>query len=166
MASAGRILIMPKGNYDASATYEMLDMVYYNGTSWLAKKTSTGIEPSSANGDYWHKMFDIEIVNNLTTTDEGKALDARQGKILAEALGGYKISTIILKGNTDNNGFIESSIVNSKDILSCKLEYSSGFCFPCNSTNGFWKFYIEGPDKVPVVSKGVTIKIICASELN
>ena len=51
MANAGRILIMPKGNYDASKTYEMLDLVYYNGASWLAKKTVTGIAPSE--GEYW-----------------------------------------------------------------------------------------------------------------
>ena len=59
MASAGRILIMPKGNYDANATYEMLDMVYYNGKTWLAKKTTTGIEPSAANSEYWHNFIDI-----------------------------------------------------------------------------------------------------------
>lgn len=58
MASAGRILIMPKGNYDSSATYEMLDMVHYNGTSWLAKKTAKGIEPSEANNEYWQIVFD------------------------------------------------------------------------------------------------------------
>jgi len=58
MASAGRILIMPKGNYDSSATYEMLDLVYYNGTSWLAKKTVKGIEPSEANNEYWQIVFD------------------------------------------------------------------------------------------------------------
>ena len=46
MASAGRILIMPKGNYNADTQYEMLDLVYHNGTSWLAKKTTKGIEPS------------------------------------------------------------------------------------------------------------------------
>lgn len=56
MASAGRILIMPKGNYDASNTYEMLDLVYYNGTSWVAKKTVVGIEPSTDNNEYWHKL--------------------------------------------------------------------------------------------------------------
>ena len=84
MASAGRILIMPKGNYDSSATYEMLDMVHYNGTSWLAKKTAKGIEPSAANSEHWHSMFDLDIANNLTTTDGGKVLDARQGKILDE----------------------------------------------------------------------------------
>ena len=59
MANAGRILIMPKGTYDASVTYEMLDLVSYNGTSWLAKKTVVGIEPRDANAEYWQNMFGI-----------------------------------------------------------------------------------------------------------
>ena len=56
MTSAGRILIMPKGNYDSSATYEMLDLVFHSGASWVAKKTATGIEPSVANAEYWMLM--------------------------------------------------------------------------------------------------------------
>lgn len=60
MASAGRILIMPKGNYDSSVTYEMLDLVKHNGTSWLAKKTTTGIEPSADNGEHWHSLLDFD----------------------------------------------------------------------------------------------------------
>lgn len=63
MVSAGRILIMPKGNYDSSATYEMLDLVSHNGKSWLAKKTSVGIEPSEANAEYWQDMFEITAEN-------------------------------------------------------------------------------------------------------
>lgn len=76
MASAGRILIMPKGNYNSGTTYEMLDLVNHNGKSWLAKKTSVGIEPSDANSEYWQNMFDItaetifgdhniDVLNNL-----------------------------------------------------------------------------------------------------
>lgn len=61
MATAGRILIIPKGEYDASAKYEMLDLVSHNGTSWLAKKTCTGIAPSNDASEYWHNMFDIAI---------------------------------------------------------------------------------------------------------
>ena len=84
MANAGRILIMPKGNYDASKTYEMLDLVNHNGVSWLAKKTVTGIAPSD--GEYWHPLLGITIANNLDTVAEGKVLDARQGKVLADEL--------------------------------------------------------------------------------
>lgn len=59
MASAGRILIMPKGNYDANTTYEMLDLVFHNGTSWLARKTVVGIEPSEANEEYWQCLLKL-----------------------------------------------------------------------------------------------------------
>jgi hypothetical protein len=84
-ANAGRILIMPRGTYDANATYELLDLVMYNNASWLAKKTATGIEP--ADGEYWHKMADgVELVTNLTTEVEGKALDASMGKVLKELI--------------------------------------------------------------------------------
>ena len=72
MASAGRILIMPKGDYDASVTYEMLDLVSYNGKSWLAKKTTVGIEPSEANNEHWQDMFNI-------TTESIGALSAKKG---------------------------------------------------------------------------------------
>lgn len=84
-AIAGRVLIMPRGTYDANATYEMLDLVMYNNASWLAKKTSTGIEPT--NDEYWHKMADgVELVTNLTTEAEGKALDASMGKVLKDLI--------------------------------------------------------------------------------
>lgn len=60
MASAGRILIMPKGDWNAETEYEMLDLVKYNGTSWLAKKDVTGIEPTVENSEYWQNMFEPE----------------------------------------------------------------------------------------------------------
>jgi hypothetical protein len=56
MASAGRILIMPKGTWSATIEYEMLDLVFNGDTSWLARKSSVGIEPSDANAEYWFQM--------------------------------------------------------------------------------------------------------------
>lgn len=56
MASAGRILIIPRGTWSATNTYEMLDVVYYNGTSWIAKKDSTNVAP--VDGEFWQKLFD------------------------------------------------------------------------------------------------------------
>lgn len=60
MTTAGRILIIPKGDYDSTKTYEMLDLVRHNGTSWLAKKESIGIEPTVENAEYWQNMFEPE----------------------------------------------------------------------------------------------------------
>ena len=60
MKSSGRILIIPKGDWNVETTYTMLDLVYHNGTSWLAKKESVGVEPTNENSEYWQKMFDAE----------------------------------------------------------------------------------------------------------
>ena len=79
MASAGRILIMPKGEYNSGTTYEMLDLVFYNGTSWLAKKTVVGIEPSEANSEYWFKLCDTvdlsDIERRLTALENEENVD-------------------------------------------------------------------------------------------
>ena len=101
MNSAGRILIMPKGEWKADAEYEMLDVVKYNGTSWLAKKAVKGIEPSADNSEWWYNMFDINIANNLTTTDGEKALDARQGKVLNDKID--KLNNINKLFSTDDD---------------------------------------------------------------
>ena len=61
MASAGRILIMPKGEYNAETQYEMLDLVSRNGTSWLAKKSVKGVEPgTSSSEEFWYNMFNVK----------------------------------------------------------------------------------------------------------
>jgi len=50
-AIAGRVLLIPKGNYDSTATYTMLDMVVYNGSSYICKQECTGVVPT--NTTYW-----------------------------------------------------------------------------------------------------------------
>ena len=71
MASAGRILILPKGNYNAETEYEALDLVFHNGASWVAKKSVKGITPSEVeeSKNFWMKMCDsadlTEVYNRL-----------------------------------------------------------------------------------------------------
>lgn len=60
MTPVGKILILPKGRYEADTVYKMLDLVMHNGTSWIAKKTVVGIEPSEENAEYWQKLVDID----------------------------------------------------------------------------------------------------------
>lgn len=55
--SAGRVLIIPKGDYDPTYTYEMLDACEYNGSSYLCKQTSTGNLPT--NKTYWQKLVEV-----------------------------------------------------------------------------------------------------------
>lgn len=64
-ASAGRVLIIPKGDYNSAITYNMLDMVYYGGKSYICKQTSTGNLPT--NNVYWQIMLDgASALNDLT----------------------------------------------------------------------------------------------------
>lgn len=67
MTTAGRILIIPKGDYDSTKTYEMLDLVKHNGTSWLAKKdVAVGVEPTVENSEYWQNIFEPEAFVDAT----------------------------------------------------------------------------------------------------
>ena len=81
MASAGRILIMPKGDWAAETEYEMLDLVKHNGTSWLAKKVSSGVEPTVENDEHWQNMFDAETF--VETIIEAKVKEYIDTKIEA-----------------------------------------------------------------------------------
>jgi hypothetical protein len=79
MASAGRILIMPKGEWNAETTYEMLDLVFHGGASWLAKKEVIGIEPSDANSEHWFKMCesaDLTSVYNRLQAIESQLISS------------------------------------------------------------------------------------------
>lgn len=49
--SAGRVLMIPKGTYDANTTYNFLDIVYYAGSTYVCKQTTVGHDPTSTT--YW-----------------------------------------------------------------------------------------------------------------
>lgn len=71
--SAGRVLMIPKGEYDATATYTMLDVVSYQGKSYVAKQTTTGNAPT--NTTYWQLMVDAQghTIKDSTTTFPNRA---------------------------------------------------------------------------------------------
>ena len=121
MASAGRILILPKGNYNASTTYDMLDLVNHNGKSWLAKKTSKGIEPSDANSEYWQNMFDINAENFGALSKHGGILDGNvtiQKDTAEIVLKKSDTSGTIIQKNSSDNGDYGSLLVDiSGDVM-------------------------------------------------
>lgn len=79
-AIAGRVLILPKGDYDASTMYEFLDLVNHNSSSWLAKKASQGIEPSDTNAEFWQKFGSSVTPDGVTIViDENGVVSAVGG---------------------------------------------------------------------------------------
>ena len=51
----GKVSCVPRGDYSASATYEVLDIAGYQGGSYMALKTVTGIAPSN-DGVNWMQL--------------------------------------------------------------------------------------------------------------
>ncbi len=160
MAIAGRVAIVPKGDWSADATYKRLDAVTYNNTLYFAKK-DVPAGTATSNTEYWSKSIvggasaiattedagvvkpdgksmsvdesgtlsinldgttitldeaknvikladtlkekingafqAANLINNLTTTEAGFGLDARQGKVLDDKI-------------TDLNGSLENDI--------------------------------------------------------
>ena len=65
MAIAGRVAIVPKGDWSADATYKRLDAVTHNNTLYFAKKdVPAGTETS--NTEYWSKS----VVGGEATVDD------------------------------------------------------------------------------------------------
>ena len=65
--SAGRILIMPLGNYNAATPYVPLDLVAYNNESWLCRKACTGVTPTATASEYWQKFGSAVSIATVTT---------------------------------------------------------------------------------------------------
>ena len=45
MVDAGRIAPISRGNYDKDTTYVQLDVVSYNGSSYIARRTTVRFGP-------------------------------------------------------------------------------------------------------------------------
>lgn len=63
---AGRVAIVPKGAFSASTQYDRLDMVVYNGSSYVSKtRPPVGTLPTDT--QYW--VLSIDISNKVDTED-------------------------------------------------------------------------------------------------
>ena len=114
MATAGRILIMPKGVYDASATYEMLDLVSYNGKGWICKQTCTGIAPEE--GDYWSLMFDASNVLKVKVIMFTEAVEANVAKTIPFDTGLEEGQTMVSASIYTINGSYQTSAIQFAEI--------------------------------------------------
>lgn len=220
MAIAGRVAIVPKGDWSANATYKRLDAVTYNNTLYFAKK---GVPAGTAtsNTEYWSKSIvggasaiatteDVGVVkpdgksmsvdesgtlsinldgttitldeaknvikladtlkdkingafpaanliNNLTTTEAGFGLDARQGKVLDD-----KITEINGSLNTVFYAIKETKDANNADPGIARMPPNSNY--DTSTNNPFPNFHtilltipFVGPGSGYAVQIGVSI---------
>lgn len=68
MANAGRVAIVPKGDWSAAVEYKRLDAVAYNNTLYIAKKAvPAGTLPTDT--EYWMKCV-VGGAGSIATTEE------------------------------------------------------------------------------------------------
>ena len=81
-ASAGRVLLIPKGDWNANTTYTGLDWVRHNGAAWVCKNTCTNIEPTLENADNWQMMARDGDSVTSDTAMSSTSTNAVQNKVI------------------------------------------------------------------------------------
>ena len=82
MAVAGRVAVVPKGNWSADATYKRLDAVTHNNTLYFAKKNVPAGTVTS-NTEYWSKSI-VGGAGGVATADEAGVVKPADGLTVAE----------------------------------------------------------------------------------
>lgn len=82
MAIAGRVAIVPKGDWSADATYKRLDAVTHNNTLYFAKKNVPAGTVTS-NTEYWSKSI-AGGASAIATTEDAGVVKPADGLSIAE----------------------------------------------------------------------------------
>lgn len=97
MAIAGRVAIVPKGDWSADATYKRLDAVTYNNTLYFAKK-EVPVGTATSNTEYWSKSI-VGGAGAIATTEDagvvkpdGKSMSVDESGTLSINLDGTTIT--------------------------------------------------------------------------
>lgn len=100
MGNAGRVLMIPKGEYNSATTYEMLDFVYYQGRSYVCKQTSTGNVPT--NTTYWQALTGDASAEIQALTNEVHGNWSEGGKNLFKVTASSQtLGSIVFTVNAD-----------------------------------------------------------------
>ena len=82
MAIAGRVEIVPKGDWSADATYKRLDAVTYNNTLYFAKK-EVPAGTATSNTEYWSKSI-VGGAGAIATKEDAGIVKPTDGLSIAE----------------------------------------------------------------------------------
>ena len=77
MTVSEKLLVLPRGQYSASATYDQLDLVFFNGASWLCKVDGlTGVAPEDGISSWYRYSLDATAEASAITNAEIEAICA------------------------------------------------------------------------------------------
>ena len=111
MAIAGRVAIVPKGDWSSDATYKRLDAVTHNNTLYFAKK-DVPAGTATSNTEYWSKS----VVGGEATVDDtisSESTNPVQNKVVKAYVDKKASENIDFSTSTSKllNGSIEAQLV-------------------------------------------------------
>lgn len=118
-ASAGRVLLLFKGEYSALTTYTAMDVVFYNGSTYVAKQTTLGNVPT--NTTYWQILCQGQLSGNFygtsatagATAEKAVTIPTDEHFILQQ---GDVIGVVFTNENTANNPTLNVNSTGAKPI--------------------------------------------------
>lgn len=132
-SSAGKVLILPKGEYNNATQYQMLDAVRYNGSLYIAKQTTIGHVPED--GEYWMLSAigasDVhwgDITGSIANqSDLINALDAKQNVLTFDS------TPTASSNNPVTSAGIKTALDTKQDTLTFDTTPTSGSTNPVTS---------------------------------
>lgn len=146
MAIAGRVAIVPKGDWSADATYKRLDAVTHNNTLYFAKKdVPAGTETS--NTEYWSKS----VVGGEATVDDtisSESTNPVQNKVVKAYVDKKASENVDFSTSTSKllNGTVEAQLVLSnatRNLLNPTLQTTTQNGVTCTN-NGDGTYTLNG----------------------
>lgn len=118
-ASAGRVLLLFKGEYSALTTYTAMDAAFYNGSTYVAKQTTLGNVPTDTT--YWQILCQGQLSGNFygtsatagATAEKAVTIPADEHFILQQ---GDVIGVVFTNENTANNPTLNVNSTGAKPI--------------------------------------------------
>lgn len=155
MANAGRVAIVPKGDWDSSEAYKRLDAVTYNNILYIAKKVVPK-NTAVTNTDYWMPSVAGGVAVKATTTNIGQVqpdgetieVDA-DGKISAKTALDTK-PTIIATAEPNIVDTVESPMLvtnATRNLLNPTLETTTKNGVTCTN-NGDGTYTLNGTSTI------------------
>ena len=106
----GKVSMMPKGAWNASTSYEPLDVVSYGGSAFLARRANSNVTPIE--GADWQMIAEKATVGNIAQTTGYSEKDVMSQKAVTNAIGYVTPKMFGAKGDgvTDDTGAIRSCL--------------------------------------------------------
>ena len=172
MAIAGRVAIVPKGDWSADATYKRLDAVTHNNTLYFAKK-DVPAGTATSNTEYWSKS----VVGGEATVDDtisSESTNPVQNKVVKAYVDKKVIENVDFSTSTSKllNDTVEAPLVLSnatRNLLNPDLQTVTKNGITCTN-NGDGTYTFNGTatgnvffdiNKNIAINKGTEYKAVC-----